>query len=334
MNFSITDVPGITVGHWTDNIASTGCTVILCNERTVGGVDVRGSSPGTRETDILGLGKRVEVVHAVMLSGGSAFGLAAAEGAMKYLEEQRIGVLVGSNVVPIVSSAIIFDLGLGDGQVRPDLASGYFACKEASSDPVEQGSVGAGAGASVGKVLGPDQATKGGIGTSSIDLGNGLIVGAIVVVNAIGSVHDPETGELLAGPRLEGGEMASSMEILISGEDHKTTGASSNTTIGAVATNAKLSKSQANRLASSAHNGLALAVRPSHLIGDGDTMFGLATCEKPFEEGSLTTSHEEFNRIIAASVRCTSEAIVNAVQFAKGVDSCPSINELDPKRKI
>ena len=328
MSSGITDVPGITVGHWTDRTAATGCTVVLCGSQTVGGVDVRGSSPGTRETDILAPDRRVETVNAVMLSGGSAYGLAAADGAMKYLEERGIGVIVGANVVPIVSSAIIFDLGMGDGSVRPRPESGYEACQRASPGPIEQGSVGAGTGASVGKVFGAERAVKGGIGTSSSHLGNGLMVGALVVVNAIGSVHDPDSGQLIAGPRTEDNSMASSMEALLSGDAHNIPGPGSNTTIGVVATNAKLTKVQASRLASSAHDGLALAVRPSHLVGDGDTMFALSTGDQSSGVRSSKEAHENFNRLIAATVRCTSLAIINGVKNAEGMHGVPSLGDL------
>ncbi|SVA59478.1 uncharacterized protein METZ01_LOCUS112332 [marine metagenome] len=324
---NITNVPGIRVGHWTHEGALTGCTVVLCGENAVGGVDVRGSSPGTRETDILGSDKRVEIVNAFMLSGGSAYGLAAADGAMKYLEEQGIGFRVGRNVVPIVPSAIIYDLAVGDPSVRPDSAAGYDACKSATTGIFAQGNVGAGTGATVAKVLGSNRSIKGGLGSDSIRLPNGLTVGALVVVNAIGSIHDPHTGDLVAGPRSSGGSMASASEILIAGNDIGEQSLGANTTIGVIATDATLTKSQANQLASSAHDGLALSIRPSHLIGDGDTIFAVATGGASHPDQEIADAHT-LNRIIAAVVDCTSQAIVNAVRSATGVSGVPSVNEV------
>ena len=324
---NITDVPGIKVGHWTHESALTGCTVVLCGEKAVGGVDVRGSSPGTRETDILGSDKRVEIVNAFMLSGGSAFGLAAADGAMKYLEEHGMGFKVGQNIVPIVPSAIIYDLTVGDPSIRPGSDSGYEACKSASTGIFAQGTVGAGTGATVGKVLGSNRSVKGGLGSDSIRLSNGLTVGALVVVNAIGSIHDPHTGDLIAGARSSDGSMVSASEILIAGDDIDEQRLGANTTIGVIATDARLTNSQANRLASSAHDGLALSIRPSHLIGDGDTIFAVGTGGASHPDQEIADTHT-FNRIIAAAVQCTSQAIVNAVRSATGVSGVPSVDEV------
>ena len=318
----ITDVPGIKVGHWTNLEAITGCTAVLCPKGSLGGVSVRGASPGTRETDVLHPLNRIDEVNAIMLSGGSAYGLAAADGAMTYLEEQGIGVKVGEGVVPIVPAAILYDLGIGDGTIRPISDNGYYACKLASSDPVEQGCVGAGTGATVAKTLGPQKAIKGGLGSASVDLGGGLVVGALVVVNAIGSVYDPENGSLIAGPRV-GEIMSDSMTDLISGNLFNLPEINGNTTIGVVATNATLTKAQASRVASSSHDGVALAIRPSHLIGDGDTMFSISTSE----QGGID-EYIDMNRIIAGSVRAVSEAIQNAVNYAEMLGGIPSVNDL------
>ena len=294
MSIGITEVPGITVGHWTDRDAITGCTAILCPRGSIGGVSVRGASPGTRETD----------------------------GAMRYLEEKGIGVKVGNSVVPIVPAAILFDLGIGDCKVRPTAESGYHACKNASSNPVEQGSIGVGTGATVAKTRGPQKAVKGGLGSSSVNLGGGLVVAALVAVNAIGSVHNPENGMLLAGPRI-GGVMSNSMDDLTSGSSTELPDVNANTTIGVVATNAQLTKAQTNRLASSAHDGLALAIRPSHLIGDGDTMFAVSTGQ----QGNID-AFGDMNRIIAGAIQTVSASINNAIQFAETMGGIPSISDL------
>ena len=322
MNNGITDVPGITVGHWTDPEAITGCTAVLCPTGSLGGVSVRGASPGTRETDVLDPINRVEEVHAIMLSGGSAYGLGVADGAMRYLEENGIGVKVGENLVPIVPSAILFDLGIGDSKIRPTAEDGYQACKYASSDPVEQGCIGAGTGATVAKTRGAEKSVKSGLGSASVNLGDGLLVGAIVAVNAIGSVYDPENGLLLAGPRIDGA-MSNSMDDLISGNPFKLPDINANTTIGVVATNARLNKAQAKRLAVNSHDGLALAIRPSHLIGDGDTMFAISTGEQGNIDGFT-----DMNRIIAGAIQAVSDSIKNAIQFAETMGGVPAVRDL------
>lgn len=275
----ITDIPGIRVGHQTNIDAATGCTVVLCEDGAVGSVDVRGSAPGTRETDLLRPTALVNEVHAVLLSGGSAFGLAAASGVVRYLEAKGIGLQFGGAVIPIVPAAILFDLGLIRGDIRPSPEDGEAACLNASHAPPAQGSVGAGTGATVGKMLGIDRAMKGGIGTASLSLAGGLTVGAIVAVNAIGGVYDARSGRIIAGPRAEcGGGILDAMDVAISPSiGAPQTAGASNTTIGVVATNAALNKAQANKLASAAQDGIALTVRPAHLMGDGDTMFALAT---------------------------------------------------------
>ena len=318
----VTDVPGILVGHYTNEEAATGCTVVLCENGAVGGVDVRGSAPGTQMTDLLRPTTMESEVHAVLLGGGSAFGLAAASGVMRYLEDKGVGLEFGGATVPTVSAAILFDLGLVTGRVRPGESEGYIACQNASSGEVAQGSAGAGTGATVGKSLGRERSIKGGIGTYSVALDQGLVVGAIVAVNAIGGIFDPDTGELVAGPRHDDQlTMHNSMELMTSrtsGGDYQTPGR--NTTIGVIATNARLNGEQANKLASIGHDGLALAVRPAHLMHDGDTIFALATGTHDYPA--------DMNQLCAASVVSVSKAIVRGVRKAKGLGGIPSVSEL------
>jgi L-aminopeptidase/D-esterase-like protein len=281
---SITDVPGIRVGQAEDVEALTGCTVVLCDEGTVAGVDQRGGAPGTRETDLLQPMHMVEHVHAVMLAGGSAYGLDAASGVMKFLEENEVGFDTGYAKVPVVPGAILFDLGLGSAIVRPDAEMGYKACQNATKNAPSEGNHGAGTGASVGKILGMANAVKSGIGSSCIALSDDVFVGALIAVNAIGDILDPYSGELLAGPRGESGtSFLSTTDILKSmlGANPQSPVASQNTVIGVVATNATLSKEAANKVAQMAHNGFARAIRPAHSMFDGDTIFSLATCKHP-----------------------------------------------------
>ena len=317
----ITDIPGIRVGHQTNIDAATGCTVVLCEDGAVGGVDVRGSAPGTRETDLLRPTALVNEVHAVLLSGGSAFGLAAASGVVRYLEAKGIGLQFGGAVIPIVPAAILFDLGLIRGDIRPSPEDGEAACLNASHAPPAQGSVGAGTGATVGKMLGIDRAMKGGIGTASLSLAGGLTVGAMVAVNAIGGVYDARSGRIIAGPRAECGGILDAMDVAISAPiGAPQTAGASNTTIGVVATNAELNKEQANKLASAAQDGIALAVRPAHLMGDGDTMFALAT--------GANYTNVNMNRLLTAAVMCVSGAIVNAVTEADSLGGVPSAKDM------
>ena len=280
----ITDVPGVRVGHHTLAERPTGCTVILIDgEGAVGGVSQRGGAPGTRETDLLQTSQLVERVNAVVLSGGSAFGLAAADGVMRYLEERKIGYKTGAGVVPIVPAAILYDLGFGgDARIRPTADCGYRAASAANSTAVREGNVGAGAGATVGKLGGRGSAgrrtpMKAGIGSASISLANGLVVGAIVAVNAVGDIIDPMNGQVVAGARNADGSLADARRILRENPAPAPPRAGENTTIAVVATNARLTKEQANRLALMADDGLARAINPSHTIGDGDTVFALAT---------------------------------------------------------
>jgi L-aminopeptidase/D-esterase-like protein len=321
-NPGITSVPGVRVGHYTDLDNATGCTVILCEGGAVGGVDVRGSAPGTLGTDSLAPTALVERVHAVVLSGGSAFGLNTIAGVVSHLEEKGVGIEFGNATIPIVSGAILFDLGIVRGDVRPGSDEGRAACLAASSGAVEEGSVGAGTGATVAKLLGRDRGLKGGIGTSGLDLGNGLVVGAIVAVNAVGGIVDPDTSEIVAGPLDDDGvTMLDSMKVITSpGFGETPPRAGQNTTIGVVATNATLTKSQANKLADVSHDGLAMAVRPAHLMSDGDTMFALATGGYEVEAN--------MNRLCAAAALCTSRAIVRAVSKATGLGGLKAVSEL------
>jgi L-aminopeptidase/D-esterase-like protein len=308
---AITDVPGIRVGHATNREAMTGCTVVLCpKDGAVGGVDQRGGSPGTRETDLLRPMHLVQRVHAVLLSGGSAFGLDAAGGVVHWLEEQGIGYDTGVARVPIVPAAILNDLKVGRADVRPDAAMGYAACQAAGEGPVAEGSVGAGTGCTVGTILGHGRASKAGLGTASVDLGGGLVVGAIVAVNAFGDVVDPRSGQILAGARVLRGEgfadTLATMKGLV-GKAISRIGSRNQTVIGVVATNARLTKEGANKVAQMAHDGLARAVRPAHTLFDGDTLFALATGQK---QGDV-------NLVGAFAAEVVAEAIVRAVKTAK-----------------
>ena len=317
----ITDVAGIAVGHHTDAANGTGCTAVLCEAGAVGGVDVRGSSPGTRETDLLRPTNRITHVHGVLLSGGSAFGLDAASGVVRYLEERGAGYATGAGGVPIVPAAIIFDLGVVAASVRPGPVDGYAAALAASAGAVAEGSVGAGTGATVGKLLGAERAVKGGLGTWALDLGGGLAVGALMVVNAVGGVHDPDTGELVAGARNPGDGMSGWLELLDAPSSSAgAPPAGESTTIGIVATNAALTKEQANKLAAVAHDGIALAVRPAHTMSDGDTMFALAT--------GAHEGHADFDRICAAAAMVVGRAIMRGVRQASGLGGFPSVSEL------
>ena len=298
INRTLTAIDGITVGHATNVTARTGCTVILCPSGAMAGVDVRGAAPGTRETEALRPGRLVQKAHAVLLTGGSAFGLDAAGGVVQYLEEQNVGFPAGSVRVPIVPAAVIFDLGNGDADVRPNREMGYQACLNATDDPVVMGAIGAGTGATVGKAQGV-VSSLGGIGSACMRLDSGLIVAAIVVVNALGNVVHPRTGEILAGGKENGDFVDITKRLLDADLVHGT-----NTTIGVVATNTTLSPPEIHRVAEMAHDGMARAIRPAHTMFDGDTLFALAT-------GSHAGSSVNTVGILAAEV--VAEAIVNAV---------------------
>jgi L-aminopeptidase/D-esterase-like protein len=278
MNNSLTDIPGIRVGHAQDFDAMTGCTVILCPPNTVGGVDQRGGSPGTRETDLLRPMHMIQHVHAILLAGGSVFGLAAADGVVRFLEERGIGFETPAARVPIVPSAVLYDLDMGRADRRPDAPMGYAACQAATTDEAAQGSIGAGTGAKVGSMLGPTLATKSGVGNASIDLGDGLFIAALMVVNAVGDVVG-EYGTILAGLRAEpnGTDFIGTPNLV---RQMGNTSFGTNTVIGVVATNARLTKEETNKLAQMGQDGVARAIRPAHTMYDGDTLFALATGEK------------------------------------------------------
>ena len=322
LNSTITAVPGIAAGHWTDRNAATGCTVILCGAGAVGGVAVRGGSPGARETDLLDPIRRVDQVHAVLLSGGSAFGLAAADGVQQWLEEQNIGYPMRHARIPIVPAAILYDLGIGSAAVRPDAAAGYAACRAAASAALPAGSIGAGAGATVAKCQGAEFAVKGGIGSACCVLPGGVSVGAAVAVNAWGGVYDHRNGRLLAGPRQPDGSMADPVPIALARTPDAAMPAMSNTTIGVIATDAALDKMQANFVASTAHDGLALTIRPCHTPGDGDTLFCIAAPHNP--------APFDFTALVAAAVQATALAVINAVRAADGLSGIPAVSEMPP----
>ena len=335
---SLTDVGSIKVGHFTHRRRSTGCTVVLCGQGAVAGVDVRGGAPGTRETDLLHSVHTVQMVHAIVLSGGSAFGLATADGVMRYLEEKGIGYRVGRVRVPIVPAAILFDLLVGDSAIRPTAESGYKACLTARGGPkagVEQGNVGAGAGATVGKLLGRKRAMKGGLGTASLRLPGGLVVAALVAVNAVGDIFDYRRGKLLAGARTaDGKRLADVMALLRKGElpsfKPGSQGEKQNTTIGVVATNAALTKAQANKVAQMAHDGLARAIQPVHTPADGDTLFAVATGKlKPAAGSAANSLGAALQGIVGAlAAEVVAAAVVSAILHAKGIPGYPACSDL------
>ncbi len=322
----LTDVPGLRVGHAHDLEAGTGCTVVICEGGAIGGVDQRGGAPGTRETDALHPIHQVNQVDAVVLAGGSAFGLDAASGVVRYLEEHGIGFDTQVARVPIVPSAILFDLGFGRADVRPDNQMGYQACLNANSGPVEEGNVGAGAGATVGKILGMQQAMKAGLGTASEKINDHLIVAALAVVNAWGDVIDPQSGKIIAGSRLPSSEdlepgnpgyFADTLQVMKSMAKSFEAKFSSwqNTVIGVVATNAQLNKEQINKVAQMAQDGLARTIRPAHTMRDGDTIFALATGEVA----------ADVNLVGACAAELFSQAILRAVYLAKSAKNIPGL---------
>ena len=316
---TITDVRGIRVGHATDLQGLTGCTVILCDKGAVGGVDQRGGAPGTRETDLLRPMHLVQEVHAVLLAGGSAFGLAAADGVMRYLAERNVGFDARVARVPIVPAAILFDLDLGDPSARPDAAMGYAACQNASADPVAQGNVGAGTGATLGKVLGPGSAMKSGLGSAAVSLGRGLVVGALLVANPLGDVIDPGTGALLAGTRKPGtNELANTLLMMRNTLGKTMTRFSSSTVLGIVATNARLTKEEANKVAQMAQDGVARTVRPAHTMNDGDTLFAL----------SIGRKRADVNLVGAYAAEVVAEAILRGVKAAESAGGLPAWQDL------
>ena len=321
MNQTITAVPGIEAGHYTDRQNATGCTVILCRQGAVGGVDVRGGSPGTRETDLLQPARRIDQLFAVSLSGGSAYGLDAASGVMAWLEQQGIGYRVSPGIiVPIVSSAIIYDLGLITSQVRPGPAEGRAACTAASRAPLPQGTIGAGAGATVAKTAGPHRAVKGGIGSAAIQFPNGITIAAAVTVNAIGGIWNHANGQLLAGPRRDDGGFDDPVAALLNGATPAPPTGPVNTTIGVVATDARLDREQTNYLARVSHDGLAMTIRPCHTIRDGDTMFAMSTGQ--------SKTPADLTALGAAAAEVTAQSVLQAIRRATGLGGIPAISEL------
>lgn len=318
MSGNLCDVPGVLVGHATDTEGLTGCTAVVFEQPAVVGVDVRGSSPGTRETDRLGPVGAVRPTHALLLTGGSAFGLAAAEGVVRFLEERGVGLDVGVARIPLVSAAVLFDLVVGSPSARPDAVMGYRAASSASGKFAE-GSVGAGTGASVGKVLGMDRAMKGGIGSASVRLDGGLVVAALAVVNAFGDVRDPRSGGILAGPRLDNGKLGDTLELLPEAAARMRWG--ENTTLGIVATNARLSKPQVNKVAQMAHDGLARTIYPVHTTVDGDVVFAASV-------GEVSTVPDVVPDVVGSwGAHVMQEAILRAVGIAVGVPGIPSLSE-------
>ena len=326
---AITDIPGLRVGHAQDEEALTGCTVVLCEDGAIGGVDQRGGAPGTRETDAMHPMHLVNEIHAIVLAGGSAFGLDAATGVVNYLEERGVGFDVRVARVPIVPAAILFDLGIGRGDVRPDAEMGYQACQNASTDPPAEGNIGAGTGATVGKIIGMAGAMKSGIGTASLEIGSGVLVGAIAVVNVFGDVIDPATGQIVAGARVvqkgpikigKGPYFADTMFVMESLIGRTVLGFMSreNTVIGVVATNAKMNKEQINKVAQMAQDGLARTVRPAHTMLDGDTIFALATGEKK----------ADVNIVGAFAAEVFAQAVLRGVRTAKPAAGLPCAAEI------
>ncbi len=320
---SITDVLGVEVGHFTDPRRPTGCTVLITRDGAIGGVDVRGAAPGTRETDLLHPSNLVDQVHAVLLAGGSAWGLDAAAGVMRWLEKHGIGLSVRYGLVPIVPAAVLFDLPLGDARIRPDAAAGYKACAAAGRHPPDEGNVGAGAGALVGKLFGIERAMKAGIGSASITL-DGVTVGAIVACNALGDVVEPSSGRVVAGARTADGQsLLDIRRAVLAGDQPNPLLPGTNTTLGIVATDAMLTKAQAHRLAQVSHDGLARAINPVHTMSDGDTMFAVGTGKSGRSIGMMALS------LLAAEV--TARAVLRAVRAAQsvtvGAQTWPAAND-------
>src|SRR5579863_2184278 len=313
MHDDITDIPGIRVGHDTNLEGGTGCTVILCDTPAMGGVDVRGGAPATRETDLLRPMNLVEGVHAIVLTGGSAFGLDAASGVMRYLEERGIGYDTGVARVPIVPAAAIFDLAFGSASIRPDAAAGYRACEHATDDAFAQGTVGGGTGATVGKMAGADFMMKGGLGSASMQLSDGTLVGALVVVNALGDIVDPQTRQVIAGAR-----NPDSSGFL-------TANPLGNTTIAVVATSAALTREQVNKMAQMAHNGIAQVIRPAHTMFDGDTVFALALGPTSQQLHDSSLAAIQISTIGAAAATVLARAIIKAVRNATTLHGVPAI---------
>jgi len=319
VNTTLTAVPGIKVGHFTLSERPTGCTVVLAEAGVTAGVDVRGAAPATRETDLLNPMDIVQQIHAVTLSGGSAFGLDSASGVMRYLEEKQIGFAFAGAHVPIVPGASLFDLGVGDAKIRPTADCGYRAAMAATDAPVAEGSVGAGAGATVGKSAGFARAMKGGIGSAAIRMPDGLIVAALVAVNAAGDIIDPATGKVVAGVRTADGKGLADARVLIRRAAAESR-PGQNTTLAIVATNASLTKTQATRVAQVAHDGFARAIYPSHTPNDGDTIFALATGTQP--------GNADIGLVGTLAADAVADAILRAVRQATGVPGFPAVRDV------
>jgi L-aminopeptidase/D-esterase-like protein len=311
----LTEIPGIRVGHATDARALTGCTVILCEQGAVGGMDIRGGATGTRDLGPLDPSHIAPHVHAILLSGGSAFGLDAAGGVMRYLEERGHGFRVGRACVPIVPAAIIFDLSVGDPGSRPTVAMGYAACEQATAGPVIEGSIGAGTGATVGKARGIEYAMKGGVGTSSLAFPDGVVVTALVVVNCWGDVI--KGGKIIAGTRDGHGGFADAMHLLRTGQLTRAI-RELNTTLAVVATNARFTKVELGKIAQLAHQGLTRTIAPVHTMFDGDLVFAL----------SLGSQTADLHRIGFAAAEAVAEAVVRAVTQAQSRGGIPCYAEL------
>ena len=320
---SISDVAGLEIGHDTDPRRPTGCTVVIARDGAVAGVDVRGAAPGTRETDLLAPGNLVERVHAIVLAGGSAWGLDAASGVVRWLEQQGVGMLVGPARLPIVPGAVLFDLLLGDASIRPDADAGYRACQAASRQRPAEGNVGAGAGAAVGKIFGIARAMKGGIGTASVTV-DGVTVAALIACNALGDVIDPETAQVIAGARsVDGKRLLDSRRALLAGEAPQPLIAGTNTTIGVIATDAVITRLQATRLAQMGHDGLARSINPVHTMSDGDTLFALGTGASGRSAGMMTLgtmAAEVTARAVARAVRAAQSITVGALHLPACAD--------------
>lgn len=322
---SITDVAGIRVGHFTDKRRPTGCTVLIFDERAVAGVDIRGSAADTRGTDVLSPLHLTKKIDAIVLSGGSRFGLDAVSGVERYLEERGKGFHMAGSTIPLVAGAVLFDLELGDGKIRPDAAAGYQACLAAKVGPVEEGNLGAGAGATVGKLFGMEFAMKTGLGSASAQIGStGIWVGALAAVNAVGDIYDPATAKIIAGARhAENREFRNTIQQIRSGYGVELPAESeTNTTIGIVATNATLDKTQVTKIAQMAHDGMARTINPVHTLWDGDTVFAAAT-----GTSKVRVNHSAIGSI-AAEVLAT--AIVRAAKQAHGLPNLPSYRDFRP----
>ncbi len=321
----LTDVPGLRVGCWTDSAGLTGCTVVLCPQPgAVFAADVRGGAPGTRETELGRPGMLVERANAVLLTGGSAYGLDAAAGVMRWLEEHGAGYTLGRSVVPIVPAAVVFDLAPGASHARPGPEQGYLACEQAGLD-VPEGNAGAGTGCTVGKLLGPGRAMRGGQGTAARRVAGGWVVGALAVVNAVGNIVDPASGRIVAGARGADGGAFADLDRWLAGEAAPEAPPALNTTIGVVATDAPLDKSQVQRVAWMAHDGLARAIYPSHTLFDGDTVFALSTAAPG--AGGAARDPPAVSLLGAAAAQMLASAIVRAVRAAASLPSLPAARD-------